>query len=273
MKEKADFTGVEQTMLVTLYLRAWESRSKDSILRDHVAAETVDRIDYDFSELMVRGGAGNRIMLALRAKQLDEWAADFLHRHPDAVVLHLGCGLDSRAFRLDLPTGVRWFDVDLPDVIDLRRKLYPDPDWYRVIGASVTEPSWLEEIPTRRPVLVIAEGLLMYLTEDENKRLLQQFADRFPTGELLFDGFAPWVVRMTQRMSKSLARKGYPAYSTAIRDRRQLEGWSSRFSYLEDVPLVSLSARIPAWGYRITYRLMDTVPPTRRFYRLFRYGF
>jgi hypothetical protein len=70
MMEKVDFTGMEQTMLTTLYLRAWESRSKDSILRDHVAAELVDRLDYDFSKLILRGGAGNRFMLALRAKQL-----------------------------------------------------------------------------------------------------------------------------------------------------------------------------------------------------------
>lgn len=273
MTEKVDFTGVEQTMLTTLYLRAWESRSKDSILRDHIAAEIVDRLDYDFSKLMMRGGAGNRFMLALRAKQLDEWAADFLRRHPDAVVLHLGCGLDSRAFRLDLPVGVRWFDVDLPDVIDLRRKLYPEPEGYRTIGSSVTETRWLDEIPTEYPVLIIAEGLLMYLTENENKGLLQQFTDRFSTGELLFDGFAPWVVRMTQRMSKSLARKGYPSYSTAIRDRREVERWNPRFRYIEDVPFASLFAKIPVRAYRITYRLMNTMPASRDFYRMFRFGF
>ncbi|MEV0831447.1 class I SAM-dependent methyltransferase [Nonomuraea rubra] len=273
MMEKADFTGVEQTMLATLYLRAWESRSKDSILRDHVAAELVDRLDYDFSKLMPHGGAGNRFMLALRAKQLDEWATDFLGRHPDAVVLHLGCGLDSRAFRLDLPAGVRWFDVDLPAVIDLRRKLYPEPDWYRTIGTSVTAPAWLEAIPAGRPVLVIAEGLLMYLTEDDNKLLLQQIADRFPTGELLLDGFAPWVIRMTQRMAKTLARRGYPSYSTAIRSGREIEKWSPRFRYLEGIPLVSLYAKIPLPVYRLTYRLMNAIPATRNFYRMFRFAF
>ncbi|MEV4115743.1 class I SAM-dependent methyltransferase [Nonomuraea sp. NPDC049695] len=273
MTEKADFTGVEQTMLITLYLRAWESRSKDSILRDHVAAQIVDHIDYDFSKLMMRGGAGNRFLLALRARQLDEWAADFLRRHPDAVVLHLGCGLDSRAFRLDLPAGARWFDVDLPDVIDLRRKLYPEPEGYQTIGSSVTEPRWLEEIPTEHPVLVIAEGLLMYLTEDENKRLLHQFTDRFSRGELIFDGFAPWVIRMTQRMSKRLARKGYPSYSTAIRDDREIERWNPGFRYIDDVPLASLFARIPVRSYRTVYRLMNAIPATRNFYRMFRFGF
>lgn len=273
MTEKVDFTGVESTMLVTLYLKALESRSKDSILGDHVAAEVVDRIDYDFAKLIPRGGMGNRFTVALRAKQLDDWATDFLRRHPDAAVLHLGCGLDSRAFRLDLPAGVRWFDIDLPDVIDVQRRLYPAPDWYRTIGASVTDPGWLEEIPAERPALIIAEGLLMYLTESDIGRLLHRLTDRFSTGELLFDGFAPWVVRTTQRLSKLLARQGYPPYSTAMRDGREISRWNPRFRHVESVAMVSQFAKVPVRGYRITYRLMDMTPATRDFYRLFRFEF
>jgi O-methyltransferase involved in polyketide biosynthesis len=60
----------------------------------------------------------------MRAKQLDDWSTDFLRRHPNAVVLHLGCGMDTRAFRLHPPETVQWFDVDQPDVIAFRRKLY-----------------------------------------------------------------------------------------------------------------------------------------------------
>lgn len=273
MTEKVDAAGAEPTMLVTLYLRAVESRSDRSILNDHVAAEVVDRIDYDFTGLMVRGGAGNRFMLALRAKQLDDWTTGFLARHRNAVVLHLGCGLDSRAFRLDLPAGVRWFDVDVPDVIDLRRRLYPEPDWYRMIGSSVTDDGWLDAVPTQRPVLIVAEGLLMYLSEHDNAQLLRRLAERFATGELIFDGFAPWVVRTTQRLATLMARKGFSPYATAIRDGREVERWSPRFRYLEDVSIVSKYANVPALGYRITYRLMAVIPATRNFYRLFRFGF
>ncbi|WP_208719834.1 class I SAM-dependent methyltransferase [Amycolatopsis circi] len=75
--------------------------------------------------------------------------------------------MDSRAFRLDPPSGVRWFDVDLPDVIALRRKLYSADDGYRTIAASVTDSGWLDEIPADRPTLILAEGLLRYLREAE----------------------------------------------------------------------------------------------------------
>ncbi len=112
-------------------------------------------------------------MVTMRAKQLDDWSTDFLRRHPNAVVLHLGCGMDTRAFRLHPPETVQWFDVDQPNVIALRRKLYDDRDGYRMIGSSVTDEVWLDEIPTDRPMLMVAEGLVMYLTEPEVRTLLQ----------------------------------------------------------------------------------------------------
>lgn len=273
MTEKVDFTGIQSTMLVTLYLRAVESRSKNSILGDNIAAEIVDRIDYDFAGQVPRGGRGNRFMVALRAKRLDQWADAFLRRHPEAVVLNLGCGLDSRAFRLDVPEGVRWFDVDLPDVIGVRRRLYAEPDGYHMVGSSVTDPGWLDEIPAEGPALVIAEGLLMYLSGNDIEQLLHRIAARVGTGELLFDGFAPGVVRSTQRMSKLLARKGYPAYSTAFRDGREVEEWNAQFSYVEDTPLVSMFAAVPVRGYRLALRMMNAFPATRNFYRVFRFEF
>ena len=100
----------------------------------------------------------------MRAKAFDDWTSPFIDRHPDAIVLHLGCGLDSRVFRVDPPAAVSWFDVDLPEVIELRRRLYPArDDGYRLIGASVTDLGWLREMPRDRPAMVVAEGLMPYL--------------------------------------------------------------------------------------------------------------
>src|SRR3954453_12073930 len=175
---KVDVTGLNDdavawTSLATLYLRAWESRAERSILGDHWAAEAVDRIDYDFAKLHKRlWPQANQFLVALRAKQLDDWSAGFLARHSEATVLQLGCGLDSRMLRLDPPAAVRWFDLDVPQIMDRRRRLYPERDGYQMIGASVNDPGWLRQLPADRPVLIIAEGLLMYLTENDVRRLL-----------------------------------------------------------------------------------------------------
>ena len=100
---KVDFSGVQSTMLITLFLRALDSKEAEPILGDRFAAVAVDRIDYDWTKVDKPNITRNRFGVALRAKQFDEWAAGFLRGNPGATVLQLACGLDSRAFRLDLP--------------------------------------------------------------------------------------------------------------------------------------------------------------------------
>ncbi|MGI5218880.1 class I SAM-dependent methyltransferase [Nocardia sp. CA-290969] len=258
--DKVDFRAVgwrsvEWTNLCTLYLRACDSRSPHSVLGDRAAADVVDRIDYDWDRIRrtIRPGV-NQWLVALRAARLDSWSADFLGRHPDAVVLHLGCGMDTRAFRLRPPPEVRWFDIDQPHVIDLRRRLYDDDrDGYRMIGTSVTDPGWTAEIPADRPTLIIAEGLLMYLREAEVRTLLQQLTDRFPGGELLFDTVAPIGARLSKVFTKGIIAWG-------IRDPRRLQQWNPRLHFLESDSSLADAGRIPSRPLRVVVRCLRATP-------------
>jgi methyltransferase (TIGR00027 family) len=253
--DKVDFSSVswgsvEWTNLVTLYLRAYESRCAQPILGDTAAADAVDRIDYDFKRIhRTSFPASNQYLVALRAKQLDDWCADFLVRHPDAVVLHLGCGLDGRAFRLAVPPSASWYDVDQPGVIGLRRRLYDDTAHYRMIGSSVTELQWLDQIPTDRPTLVVAEGLLMYLREDEVRRLLQRLIDRFAGGEMHFDTLTRLAPLMSKLFTRGIIKWG-------IRDARTIATWNPRLRFLEQSPALSGYQRIPSSAVRLIYKLM-----------------
>src|SRR4029079_6073330 len=107
-----------------------------------------------------------QFMVALRSAQFDAMIDAYLDRHPEAVVLHLGCGLHSRGLRMARPDGGPWYDVDLPNVIALRRQLHSETERYRMVGSSVTDPGWIEELPVGGPVLIVAEGLLMYVALD-----------------------------------------------------------------------------------------------------------
>ncbi|WP_024804298.1 class I SAM-dependent methyltransferase [Nocardia sp. BMG51109] len=246
--------SVEWTNLGTLYLRACESRSPQPVLGDHAAADAVDRIDYDWRRMhRYMQPAANQWLVALRAARLDEWSAEFLSRHPNAVVLHLGCGMDTRAFRLAPPPGVQWFDVDQPNVIELRRKLYSDRDGYRMIGSSVTDPAWLDRTPTDRPTLIVAEGLLMYLPEPEVRALLHRLTERFPHGELLFDTLSPVGPRLSKVFSKGIVKWG-------PRDARELERWDARLRFLERASALAGYEKIPATPLRWMYRLMHATP-------------
>ncbi|MGB8390587.1 class I SAM-dependent methyltransferase [Mycobacterium sp.] len=245
---------MEWTNLVTLYLRAYESRSPRTILGDRIAADAVDRIDYDFRRIHRKSlPASNQYLVALRAKQLDDWSADFLRRHPDAVVLHLGCGLDGRAFRLALPPAVLWFDIDQPNVIELRRRLYDDTEHYRMIGSSVTDPQWLDQIPTEHPTLVVAEGLLMYLSESEVRQLLQRLTDRFDCGELLFDTLSPLGPPLSKAISHGIVKWG-------IRNARDMQTWNLSLRFLEQKSVLADYNKIDTTPVRLIYRVVLATP-------------
>jgi len=186
--EKVALRGAKETLLITLCAKAGESRLPDSLLKDHFAAEAMGRIDYDFARLGI--DRDMMVGVALRAHVIDGWTRDFIARHPEATVLHLGCGLDSRVYRLSPPAGIRWFDVDYPDVIALRERLYPARENCTLLGSSVIESGWIEAVPRDRPAFVIAEGLLPYLPEEEVVILLERVMNHVPGGELALDAYS-----------------------------------------------------------------------------------
>lgn len=271
MTDKVDFTGVqwksvEWTNICLLYLRACESKLAQPILGDHLAARDVARIEYDFKRIhrVVRPEI-NQFMVALRSAQFDALMTDYLSRHPDAVVLHLGCGLHSRAFRM-APRGAPWFDVDLPNVTALRRQLYSESDTYRMVGSSVTEPGWIDELPTGGPVLIVAEGLLMYVTPAEVTELLRRVVDRFDTGELLADLLSTWAPRLSKIVSSGLIRWG-------TRNGAEITQWEPRLRLIDDSPIMAGVDKIPLTPQRSLYRMQYAIPAIRNYDRIFRYAF
>ena len=263
--EKIAFSQ-EKTLLDTLYAKALDSRAPRPILGDTYAAEVVDKIDFDFGSTSVT--PANAGVVALRSLQLDRWVSAFVAEHPRAVVLHLGCGLDSRVNRIDPPRTVRWYDVDYPDVIEVRRRICPAHEAARTIGASVTEPGWLDGIEADGPGLVIGEGLFMYLEEDDGRRLLRRITEHFPAGEMVFDAFNRSWIRMG-RLRRIIRAEG--GFHWGIDDPRELEDGLP----LECVEAISAFA-IPgterlARPYPTVFRIFAAVPVLSRGVRLLRY--
>ncbi|ETS84685.1 hypothetical protein PFICI_02710 [Pestalotiopsis fici W106-1] len=195
--------GVQETTLLTLAARARDAASPQPLLGDQYSAQILSRIDanYDWQRAM-----GNELMqkvMVSRARLLDVWAAEFLDSHLEATVLHLACGLDSRSLRLapiwnTAEKRIRWIDVDLPDVVEMRRSLelpVPEGD-YELRPADVLSDDWLQSIPDDRPTLIIAEGLVMYLGPEDGLRLFQRVTQRFKAvgGQVLCDLAGSWTV-------------------------------------------------------------------------------
>ncbi|HSS24205.1 MAG TPA: class I SAM-dependent methyltransferase [Mycobacterium sp.] len=191
---RVDLDGPPQTMLATLYAKALDADAPRSILSDHYAKAAVARIDYDWETTTIN--ARRAPSVAVRSAHFDNWTRQFLAVHHEAVVLHVGCGLDARVYRVDPGPGVRWYDIDYPEVIGLRERVYRGRMNYRMLPASVTDPSWQADILGDRPVLFLGEGLTMYLTKDDGLALLRRIVDRFTSGELQFDTFNTFGIRM-----------------------------------------------------------------------------
>jgi O-methyltransferase involved in polyketide biosynthesis len=270
--EKIRLTQEKETMLGTLYGRALESRSANPILRDELAERVIGLIDYDFGKLGVNAVVATSI--ALRARQFDRWTAAFIAQHPDAVVLHLGCGLDSRVYRIDPPPTVSWFDVDYTEVIELRQRLYPRRDGYSMLASSVLDPRLLEDVPKDRPTLIVAEGLSMYLPEREGTPLFARLVSHFPSGQLTFDAFSRVAVRLG-KLNPVVRRTG-STLQWGIDDPRSLERSIPGLHLIEDLRAYDLTGpglhKLPR-SYRVSLWLMRWVPAMANLGRLLRYTF
>jgi O-methyltransferase involved in polyketide biosynthesis len=216
---KVHFTEEQSTNLATLYGRAIDATRPDPLLGDQTAPEAVAKIDYDFRKFGMTTDMA--VSVAARAKEFDDMTRAYLAAHPDAIVLHLGCGMDSRVFRVDPPPTVDWYDIDYPDVIELRRQVYPDRPHCTMVGSSVTDLGWLDQVPHDRPALVVAEGLTMYLYPDEGRAMLRAIAERMPSGEMMFDTFSRSALK-AQKLN-AVVRKAKATLHWGIDDPAELE--------------------------------------------------
>lgn len=161
--------GVSETLLMTLYVRARESEQPDAMIKDGRAVAMVSQIDCDFSRLRMH--RHDEIAVIMRMRKFDNYVRDFLTRNPDAVVVHIGCGLDTRFERVDNGC-VDWFDLDLPDVMELRRKLIGNKSKrYHVLATSVLDDGWFEKVSQYkpRPFMFLAEGVFPHFEEAQVK--------------------------------------------------------------------------------------------------------
>ena len=187
---KVKLTPEQETLLITLYAKA---QPGNPLLFDPTAQDILDQVDYDFARLHIP--YKTIVLVCQRAKKMDLVTRDFLKAHPGGVVLQLGCGLDSRFTRLD-DGQVNWYDLDMAPVVALRRQFFTESERYHMLSSSVTDLAWVDSVAAGGgPVLVVAEGLLMYLDEANVRQLVLRLHQTFPGCRLIADVFS----RMTAR--------------------------------------------------------------------------
>ena len=244
-----NLSNIGETALLTLYARAIESKSDNPILKDEKAEEIIQALDPILKtreSKMARQLTERKLdpklvtHLALRAEKYDRTAKQFLAQHPGASIVNLGCGLDTRFFRID-DGRLQCVDIDLPEMIALKRELLKETPRYRMLAGSVLDHAWMQKIEKNPgPYCFLMEGLLMYLPEDEVKRLILAMRDRFPGSEMVcevthrqwVEGF--WGKLVALKMQKRTKFGRDARFQFGLRRPDEIETWGAGITFLED---------------------------------------
>ena len=246
-------SSVSETALITLKSRVVETLDPQKILNDTIAIQLYNSLE----NKLIDESAGRifkkklpRLLtryISMRSRKFDQYTQKFIDKYPDGLIVSLGCGFDTRYWRTHLNTN-QYIELDLPDVMQLKKDLLSDEIKYRTIGLSVLDHDWISQIRNiqTKHVLFLAEGLFMYLPESEVVNLVKRLADQFNESELVMEvvkkkytqGFNKKIVEM--KMKNSLGSEAGASFSYGITGPDEIESYHnglkvmSEWSYFEE---------------------------------------
>ncbi|MCE1254019.1 MAG: class I SAM-dependent methyltransferase [Anaerolineae bacterium] len=262
-KVNVELGHVQKTMFLPLWGRAVETQKDNPRLVDPAAVEIIQKVDYDFSSLAGRLSPLSQFAWIKRAIFTDRVARDFLKNHPHGTIVNIGCGLDTSFERVDNGS-LLWYDLDLPDMIELRKKFIRENERRKFIASSFLEKEWLTQIKVNDGLLLIAAGVFYYFQESQIKDFLCCMADLFPKCEIVLDVCSPYGVKTANKMvikNSGLDEKSFLTWG--IKSPREILNWDRRYKILNtfyyfsdgDVPLrLRLAGSISDW-LKIQYML------------------
>lgn len=250
MNDNINFSAVSETLFIPLYCRAIETESKDPIVKDMKAVEIMEKLDKVFRESenrLFKALAGRKlskklsVTMGLRTRKFDEYVRNFIKGSEKAVVVNMGCGLDTRFDRVD-NRKVIWYDIDFPDVIEFRKNFISENERRHFIGASVLDYSWIEKVFQKGDCsyLFIAEGLFMYLYEKDVRELVMKLQSSFPGSEIVCEvANRYWVNKMKGsyfkwKFQRQLYLSKDAVFNFGISDSRELEKWNEGIEFLDE---------------------------------------
>jgi O-methyltransferase involved in polyketide biosynthesis len=227
-KLSIELGNVQKTMLLPLWGRAFETQKEKPLLVDRAAQEIVHKVDYEFASLAQSMSPLTQVAWIMRSICTDEAIRGFLQKYPRATIVNLGCGLDTTFERVDNGS-LGWYDLDLPDVIALRRQLIAETERRTFIAASFLDTDWLEQIHITENVFFIADGVFYYFEEGQIRDFLQRLAGKFPGSEILFDVASPYGVKVANKRvieSSGLDEKSYLKWG--LKNPADILAWDAR---------------------------------------------
>ncbi len=225
---------VQETMLGPLWARATYCVLYPEILNDPKAAQIIKDVSYDFTETKKYLDEWRALGLLVRAKSFDEALKDYIDKFPNATVVNIGAGLDTTFYRLDNGT-IKWYDLDLPNAIQYRRKFITETSRNKFIAKSAFDYSWFDniEFSQEKGIFFIAGGFIYYFKEEEISSLLSAMAERFPGGEIVFDCISKLAVKVGNKRAKKYGSEE-PVWHLAIGNpEKKISQWSNKIKVID----------------------------------------
>lgn len=236
---------VSSTIFLPLVARALESEKRNSLLTDRKAVEIYNRIR-DVNDLSAAAKDDLRhYAIICRTICFDRLISDFIWRYPSGTIVNIGCGLETTLERLDA-SSVQWYDIDLPEVIELRSYFFSETEKRKFISTSFLSNEWLGEINCNDSMLIYASGVFYYYNEAVIRRFFNKLSNRFSTCELLFDVTSPMGARAANNIIRKAGMRDGPFLKWGLEDYRSILEWNPRMKILGNYRLFNKTAgRIP----------------------------
>jgi O-methyltransferase involved in polyketide biosynthesis len=232
--------GSHKTLLLPLWARAKESQKPNPLLNDKRALDIINNLDYDFKNLEHHLDLFYQLSQVVRAKHFDDEVREFIKNNPLATIINLGAGLDSSFERVDNGL-IQWFDIDVPEVIDLRKKFIPETERNHYISKSIFDKSWHSEIKkTNSSFLFIACGVIPYLKKSLVKNLFISLSNSFPTSELIFDSMSKMfrvLGNITVLTTTGMGSRAFMKWG--INNAKNIEKWDPRIKVIDEYQIFS----------------------------------
>ena len=223
---------VQKTLFLPLWGRAVETRKRKPMLVDETAAKIIDQVDYDFSQMTRKMDELSQIAWIKRSLICDQVIKKFLTIHPEGTIVNIGCGLDTTFERTDNGK-LKWYDLDLPDVIELRKQFVKESDRRKFIASSFLDQEWLENIEVKGNVLFIAAGVFYYFEEPQIKDFIIRLTNKYPGSEMLFDVCSPIGMKIANKKvveSSGLDERSHLKWG--LENKKDIPAWDPRIQII-----------------------------------------
>jgi O-methyltransferase involved in polyketide biosynthesis len=251
---------VQSTMAGPLYARAKYTKLYPDLLQDNKAADLYESVlklhpdskdDFKILDEFIDEFLG--LSFIARARTFDDTIRQFIEKKPNATIVNVGCGLDTTFSRVDNDS-ILWYDLDLPDAIEYRRRLIPETERSKCIPKSFFDPSWMDDIAFTESngLLMFAGGLFMYFDEESIADIFKIMAQRFPGGEIIFDSSSARGNWFMNRRFKKFGVEGIE-HKFDAKSQNQIEGWSPQIEVVDWFFFFSRIEKKPAWSRRTRF--------------------